>query len=357
MIGVSSCQTDSLNSSPALKNPTFLNHSSLLLYLLVTFVFTQNAVGQSEDDAKKEPSQELSLWDATILGVVEGITEYLPVSSTGHLILSTHFLKLTDDDILVDSDGAVIFLEKPNAENPTGTPLTEQAAIAAYLIIIQFGAIAAVVILYWKRLMTILMGLLGKDPNGLMLLRNLIVAFIPAAIIGLLLEDYIDKFLFGNGPVILALLVGGIAILFVDRWHRKQNTKDSGPDLHQLSIKQSLFIGGMQCVAMWPGTSRSMMTIIGGYLVKLSPTKAAEFSFLLGLVTLSAASIYKGYKVGIPLVDAYGWVMPLFGCFVAAVSAAVAVKWMVSYLGKHGLALFGYYRIVLSIVLAIVFYI
>jgi undecaprenyl-diphosphatase len=355
MIGVSSCQTDSLNSSPALKNTSPIKRSLLGLHLLAGLVFAQSATGQS--DVETKPTQEISLWDATILGVVEGVTEYLPVSSTGHLILSTHFLKLTDEDLLLNADGEPIFLKRPNEENPAGIPLTEQAAIAAYLIIIQFGAIAAVVILYWKRLMTILMGLLGKDPNGLLLLRNLIVAFIPAAIIGLLLEDYIDKFLFGNGPVILALLIGGIAIIFVDRWHRKQNRKDAGPDLHQLSLKQCLFIGGMQCIAMWPGTSRSMMTIIGGYLVKLSPTKAAEFSFLLGLVTLSAASIYKGYKVGIPLIDAYGWAMPLFGCFVAAVSAAVAVKWMVSYLGKHGLALFGYYRIVLSVVLAIVFYI
>ena len=99
-----------------------------------------------------------------------------------------------------------------------------------------------------------------------------------------------------------------------------------------------------------------MMTIIGGYLVKLSPTKAAEFTFLLGLVTLSAASIYKGYKIGLPLIDAYGWKMPLFGCVVAALSAAIAVKWMVHYLGKHGLAIFGYYRIVLALVLVWVFY-
>ena len=99
-----------------------------------------------------------------------------------------------------------------------------------------------------------------------------------------------------------------------------------------------------------------MMTIIGGYLVRLSPTRAAEFSFLLGLVTLSAASIYKGYKVGPPIIEAFGLGMPLLGCLIAAVSAAVAVKWMVNYLSKHGLSLFGYYRIVLAVVLAVVFY-
>jgi undecaprenyl-diphosphatase len=312
--------------------------------------------GQSENPPSPEEITQLGWVESTTLGVVEGLTEYLPVSSTGHLILTSHFLKLTDGDVLTDSKGNVIYSELPDEDNPTGTMLTEKSAIASYLIIIQFGAIAAVVVLYWKRLMTILMGILGKDPNGLLLLRNLIVAFIPIAVIGLLLEEYIDKYLIGNGPVILALLLGGIVILFVDRWHRKQTRDDSGPDLHQLSIKQCLFIGGLQCAALWPGTSRSMMTIIGGYLVKLSPTKAAEFTFLLGLVTLSAASIYKGYKIGLPLIDAYGWKMPLFGCVVAALSAAIAVKWMVHYLGKHGLAIFGYYRIVLALVLVWVFY-
>ena len=162
--------------------------------------------------------------------------------------------------------------------------------------------------------------------------------------------------LFENGPVVIALFVGGFGILAVDRWHRKKAQDEPSPDLHELSPAQCLFIGGLQCVAMWPGTSRSMMTIIGGYLVRLSPTKAAEFSFLLGLVTLSAASVYKGYKVGFPLIDAFGWWMPLLGCTVAAISAAIAVKWMVHYLGKHGLAIFGYYRIILALVLVWVFY-
>ena len=292
----------------------------------------------------------------TILGVVEGLTEYLPVSSTGHLILSAYFMDLSKETILIDQQGSIIFLEEPSVENPNGTPLTLKAGIDAYVIIIQFGAIAAVVILYWSRLLDILNGLMGKDPNGLLLLRNLMVAFLPAAVIGLIFEGLIDQYLFGLGPVVFALFVGGVGILLVDRWHNKNISDTESPELHQLTVKQCLFIGFLQCVAMWPGTSRSMMTIIGGYLVRLSPTRAAEFSFLLGLVTLSAASIYKGYKVGPPIIEAFGLGMPLLGCLIAAVSAAVAVKWMVNYLGKHGLSLFGYYRIGLAAVLALVFY-
>ncbi|MCB1120611.1 MAG: undecaprenyl-diphosphate phosphatase [Verrucomicrobiae bacterium] len=298
----------------------------------------------------------MSLFDSTVLGIVEGLTEYLPVSSTGHLILAAHFLDLSEETILLNEEGEVIYLDEPDSENPAGEPFTLKAANDAYLIIIQFGAIAAVVVLYWKRLMSILMGMLGKDPDGLKLLRNLILAFIPAAVIGLLFEDLIDQYLFGRGPVVIALLVGGVAILVVDRWHRKRVSHETEKDLNDLTLTQSLFIGSLQCVAMWPGTSRSMMTIIGGYLVRLSPTQAAEFSFLLGLVTLSAASLYKGYKVGLPLMEAFGWWMPLFGCIVAAVSAAAAVKWMVNYLGRHGLGVFGYYRIILALVLAWVFY-
>lgn len=264
-------------------------------------------------------------------------------------------MDLNQEHLLTNDEGDVIYIKAPSIENPTGEPLSYKAAVDAYLIIIQFGAIAAVVILYWKRLLTILAGLRGKDGNGLLLLRNLILAFIPAAIAGLLLEELIDSFLFTIGPVIAALFVGGLAIIWIDRWYKKQ-PEHPAVDLHELTPMQSLFIGTLQTVALWPGTSRSMMTIIGGYLVKLRPTQAAEFSFLLGLVTLTAASIYKGYKVGLPIIEAFGWGTPLLGCLIAAIAAAASVKWMVSFLNKHGLAAFGYYRIAIAILLALVFY-
>ena len=222
--------------------------------LLLCFLsLGSKAPGQTEPRLPDEEAAELGLFESIVLGVVEGLTEYLPVSSTGHLILSAQFMGLSEETILSHADGQLIYLEKPSQENPSGTPLTLKAGIDAYLIIIQFGAIAAVVFLYWQRLVGILMGILGKNPDGLLLLRNLILAFIPAAILGLLLEDLIDRFLFGNGPVVLALFVGGLAILVIDRWHKKQVDDQKSPDLHELTPAQCLFIGGMQCIAMWPG--------------------------------------------------------------------------------------------------------
>ena len=307
-----------------------------------------------EEDGEP-PQPTFGFFEAATLGFVEGLTEYLPVSSTGHLILTAHLLDLNHDTVLLNGEGDPIYLDPPSPASPRGTPLTYDRAIDGFLIIIQIGAIAAVILLYWKRLISMFWGILGKSAEGLKLLRNLTLAFIPAALVGLTLEETIDRHLFGTGPVILALFSGGILILIVDRWHRNQ-VHDQDLDLPGLTPWNCLFIGLLQCFALWPGTSRSLMTILGGYLVRLSPAKAAEFSFLLGLVTLSAASLYKGYKLGPAIIHGFGWEMPLLACLVGALSAAVAVKWMVAYLSKHGLAIFGIYRIILSLLMAYLFY-
>src|SRR5690606_16000015 len=153
-------------------------------------------------------------------------------------------------------------------------------------------------------------------------------------VLGLLLEDWIDAVLFGVKPVLIALVAGAVLILIVENIRRRRlartpnlvNSTTYGPDLHDLSLVQSLVIGLLQCVAMWPGTSRSMMTIIGGYVVGLNPVRAAEFSFLLGLITLSAASFYKTLTVGPAMAQTLPAGPVIFGLFAAGFSAALAVR-------------------------------
>ncbi|MFW5874116.1 MAG: undecaprenyl-diphosphate phosphatase [Verrucomicrobiota bacterium] len=304
----------------------------------------------SEAETVDEPT--LTYADALILGLVEGITEFLPVSSTGHLILTNAWLGLDSDTPMHDKDGAPILVESD--EGPP-RPYTIGEAAYAYVIVIQAGAIAAVVILYWRTILSVILGCLGRDPNGLKLAINLIVAFLPAAVLGLLLDDWIERTLGDNiRAVAAALVVGGIVMLVVERW-RKHGRKgpvepEAGPQLHELSAAKSVMIGFIQCFAMWPGTSRSMATIVGGYLAGLSPARAAEFSFLLGLITLTAASGYKFVFDGGNMLAALDFGPVLAGCVVAFLSAALAVKWLVGYLSKHGLALFAWYRIALAIV-------
>ncbi len=295
----------------------------------------------------------LSYSDAIILGLVEGITEYLPVSSTGHLILTNAILGLDGDTPILDQNGEPIFVEDPSSGSLR--PYTIGEAAYAYVIVIQAGAIAAVVLLYWQTILQIALGCIGRDKKGRKLAVNLVCAFIPAAIIGLLLDDWIETYLGDNVPAVAAaLVVGALVMLVVERW-RKHGKKEAinpedGPGIHELSIRQSVMIGLFQCIAMWPGTSRSMATIVGGYLAGLSPKHAAEFSFLLGLITLSAASGYKIVSDGSHMLAALEIRPVLLGCLVAFISAALAVKWLVSYLSKHGLALFAWYRIALAIV-------
>jgi undecaprenyl-diphosphatase len=292
----------------------------------------------------------LSTTDAIILGLVEGLTEYLPVSSTGHLILANAFLGLDSDTPVNSRDGQPILIEEDGVERL----YTIGDAAYAYVIVIQAGAILAVVFLYWRTILKILLGCFGKDPSGRKLAINLIAAFIPAAILGLLLNSWIEATL-GNNTLAVAgaLIVGAFVMLIVEHWrhHGKKGAAppEDGPGLDELTVGKSVMIGCFQCFAMWPGTSRSMATIVGGYIAGLSPAHAAEFSFLLGLITLSAASGYKFATDGAEMLSALHIGPVLLGCAVAFVSAALAVKWFVGYLSKHGLAVFAWYRIVLAI--------
>lgn len=271
----------------------------------------------------------MTWWQAIVLGVVEGLTEYLPVSSTGHLILAQRMMGL------------------------------EGQAANAYAICIQAGAILAVLGLYRARVRQAVVGWLGRarigpgDALGFALGLNLIFAFLPAAVIGLLFDDAIES-LFGSlWPTVGAWFVGGLAILATVWWKKRTaGGENAGFGIEQLTWKMALAIGFIQCLAMWPGTSRSLVTIVGGLLVGLSLASAVEFSFLLGVITLLAATAYKAIDAGPIMLDEYGFGPMLIGSLAAWGSAFFAVKWMVSYLKQNGMAIFGYYRVILALIVA-----
>lgn len=262
----------------------------------------------------------MNWWQALILGLVEGLTEYLPVSSTGHLLVTQRLL---------------------------GIP--EGEAANAYAIVIQAGAIAAVLSLYRERVRDALLGLVGKSETGAKLARSLLVAFLPAAVLGVLFDEKIETYLFGPWPVIAAWTAGGVLILAISKRIRGRQ----GADLGALTWKTALLIGTIQCVAMWPGVSRSLSTILGGLVAGLALTAAVEFSFLLGLLTLGAATAYKLLGSGSVLLEEYGVLQLAIGFGAAWVSAILAVKWMVGWLTQHGMAVFGWWRLLAALAVSI----
>ncbi len=291
--------------------------------------------------------------DASLLGLVEGVTEFLPISSTGHLIIASHALGLEGEEPLRDAQGEIRWYKRPSEKNPTGEPLTQKLAADTFIVVIQVGAIAAVALLYWEKILGMLRGILGRNGPGIRLLRNIILAFAPVAAAGFYLGKWIDRHLFSIGAVVAALVSGAVLMFAAERWRRTApNATDSRREPHDLTVRQALGIGLMQCLALWPGTSRSMVTMVGGYFCGLSPARAAEFSFLVGLPTLAGAAVYKGVQAGPAMIEVFGWPPLLLGTAVAAGSAAVAVRFLVRYLTHHGLALFAVYRLILAAVLA-----
>jgi len=271
----------------------------------------------------------VTILQAIILGLVEGVTEYLPVSSTGHLILVAWLLGLSED-------------------------AAKKAAVDSFNIVIQGGAILAVLGLYRARVAAMVKGLSGANHAGLMLFLKLIVAFLPAAVLGLMFNKAIKERLFLPIPVLMALGGGGVLLLVLSPWIRTLvgRERDEKDDFSMLSFQHALAIGFMQALAMWPGTSRSMVTILGGMLFGLSPRRAAEFSFLLGLPTLSAACAYEIFKqrhdLGVRIDELGGPAPIVIGLAVAAISAAFAVKWLVGYLSRGGFAVFGWWRVAVA---------
>ncbi len=272
----------------------------------------------------------MDLLQALILGLVEGLTEYLPVSSTGHLLLTQRLMGIASSD-----------------------------AADAFAICIQAGAILAVLGLYRQRVGQMALGMLGRQEEGRRLALNILAAFIPAAALGFVLEKTIKKFLFGGEewglwPVVAAWFVGGLAILAVSFFQKRAGReKRVGLGLESLTVRMAVIVGIAQCLAMWPGVSRSLITIVGGLMVGLSLSAAVEFSFLLGVLTLSAATAYDVLKHGREMLEAFGAAPLLVGFLAAWVSAVLAVKWMVGYLNKHSMDIFGWYRVALACIVAV----
>jgi undecaprenyl-diphosphatase len=224
--------------------------------------------------------------------------------------------------------------------------LTPRIANEAYVIVIQFGAIAAIIPICWSQFVLMWRGVVQRrDPRGQRLFINVIIAFLPAAVFGLLLHDWVDENLFSKGAVIFALVAGSLLMFVADRWGRRLQEEDAH---RELTPHGAAWIGFLQCFAMWPGVGRPMMTIVGGYLNGLAPAPAAGFSFLLGFVTLSAATLYKSIKSGPVIIEIFGWQSVLIGIVVAGITASISVRFFIKLLLEKGLKPFAWYRVGLA---------
>lgn len=264
----------------------------------------------------------INIKEAIILGIVEGLTEFLPVSSTGHLILTAHFLGLDSQDA--------------------------KLGLNAFEVVIQSGALLAVFSIYSHYIHRIWNGLLGRDASGLNLLKQLVVAVMPALLVGYLGGHWIKEMLFGTYPVLFALVLGGFFMIWVE-YIRKRSKSVVELDLDDMDVRKAFLIGLAQCMALWPGTSRSMVTMVAAMLLGFSPKAAAEFSFLLALPTLGAATIYDLLKHGGEILQVSGIDGLILGVVVSWLVAWLAVKAFLLYLIRHGMFIFGVYRILLAI--------
>ncbi|MBP8823712.1 MAG: undecaprenyl-diphosphate phosphatase [Flavobacteriales bacterium] len=249
----------------------------------------------------------MTIFQAVVIAIVEGLTEFLPVSSTGHMVIAQALLGL----------------------EPTGFT-------KAYMVNIQFGAILSVVVLYWKRFF-----------RSMDFYWKLLVAFIPAAIFGVLFGEAIDLLLENVAVVAVALLLGGIVLLFVDKWFQPKGVEE-------VSYGRAFGIGLGQCLAMVPGVSRSAATIIGGMALGLTRKHAAEFSFFLAVPTMAAASGYKllqGWQSDPALFSGEHLGLLLLGNAVAFIVAWLAIRSFVDFLARHGFRAFGWYRIIIGVAL------
>ena len=256
----------------------------------------------------------MELLTAALLGIVEGLTEFLPVSSTGHLIL---------------------FVDLLGFNGPPGR---------VFEVVIQLGAILAILVLYWKKFWTVLVTL--KTSSSQHFVRNILLAFLPAMVIGVFAHETIKSALFNPTVVAVALIVGGVAILLIERYK-------PAPTIHateEMSAKTALKIGFLQCIAMIPGVSRSGATIMGALLCGVDRKAAAEFSFFLAVPTMLAATVYDLYKNHATMTSE-GAGMIAVGFIAAFVTALIVVRTVVRFVQTHGFGVFAWYRIVVGTVI------
>ncbi|MCX6298615.1 MAG: undecaprenyl-diphosphate phosphatase [Bacteroidetes bacterium] len=259
----------------------------------------------------------MTIQETIVIAIIEGLTEFLPISSTGHMIIASSFMGIAKDDF---------------------TKLFEVA--------IQLGAILSVVVLYWKKFF---------DFKKFDFYIKLIVAVIPALVLGFLLSKKIDALLESPLTVSISLFVGGFVLLFVDKLFKSPTIEST----EKISLPKALLIGFWQCIAMIPGVSRSAASIIGGMQQKLTRNLAAEFSFFLAVPTMAAATGYKllkAYKENPELLSNKNNLIALgIGNLVAFIVALIAIKFFIGFLQKHGFKLFGWYRIIAGAILLVLF--
>ncbi|HFL3509032.1 TPA: undecaprenyl-diphosphate phosphatase [Clostridioides difficile] len=266
----------------------------------------------------------LEIFKAVILGIVQGITEWLPVSSTGHMILVDEFIKLNFSNTF----------------------------ISTFLVVIQFGSILAVLVIFFRKLNPFDSAKnIKQKKETVRLWLKVIIAVIPSGVIGILFEDDIDRLFFNSTVVAIALIVYGIIMIGLE----KRNKKPKYKDFSQVTYKLALCIGLFQCLALIPGTSRSGSTIIGAVLLGTSRYVAAEFSFFLAIPTMLGASALKLLKAGFGFTG-FEWLILGVGSVVAFVVSIVVIKLFMDYIKKHDFKVFGYYRIVLGIVVLAYFF-
>jgi undecaprenyl-diphosphatase len=265
---------------------------------------------RTHSDLHAELTARMTLLHAVVLGIVEGITEFLPISSTAHLILASHLLRIAESEF-----------------------------VKSFEIIIQLGAILSVVVLYWSKFW------------NWEVLKKLVVAVIPTGVIGLTVYKVIKGYLLGNITVVLlSLLIGGIALIAFERFPKKDGTE---VDFSEISYRKAFLIGLFQAIAVIPGVSRSAATIVGGSLIGISKRTIVEFSFMLAVPTMLAATGLELVKGRAALSGNYG--VLAVGFIVSFVTAIIAIKSFLGYIKKHDFAAFGWYRVVLAVVYFLVF--